>query len=160
MESFLRGRRDDGAKLLVVYITGGYEGWEAAVETAAAAGADAIEIGIPFSDPVMDGPVIQEASQAALEAGAEDVVAEGEVWRVTTDPSDTNSVREALEGSGIEVSSTDLTYLPQNVVELSSSGEAAQVLAVMDALDDHDDVQGVYANFDVSDEVLAELAKG
>ena len=70
MESFLRGRRDDGAKLLVVYITGGYEGWEAAVETAAAAGADAIEIGIPFSDPVMDGPVIQEASQAALEAGA------------------------------------------------------------------------------------------
>ena len=58
MESFLRGRRDDGAKLLVVYITGGYEGWEAAVETAAAAGADAIEIGIPFSDPVMDGPVI------------------------------------------------------------------------------------------------------
>jgi len=70
MESFLRGRRDDGAKLLVVYITGGYEGWEAAVETAAAAGADAIEIGIPFSDPVMDGPVIQEASHAALEAGA------------------------------------------------------------------------------------------
>ena len=55
MESFLRGRRDDGAKLLVVYITGGYEGGEAAVETAAAAGADAIEIGIPFSDPVMDG---------------------------------------------------------------------------------------------------------
>ncbi|MEC7828753.1 MAG: tryptophan synthase subunit alpha [Actinomycetota bacterium] len=70
METFLRARRDDGAKLLVVYITGGYQGWEAAVETAAAAGADAIEIGIPFSDPVMDGPVIQEASHAALEAGA------------------------------------------------------------------------------------------
>ena len=48
MESFLRGRRDDGAKLLVVYITRGYEGCEPAVETAAAAGADAIEIGIPF----------------------------------------------------------------------------------------------------------------
>ena len=70
METFLRARRDDGAKLLIVYITGGYDGWEAAVETAAAAGADAIEIGIPFSDPVMDGPVIQEASHAALEAGA------------------------------------------------------------------------------------------
>ena len=52
-----------------------------------------------------------------------------------------------------------LTYLPQNLVELSSSGEAAQVMAVMDALDDHDDVQGVYANFDVSDEVLAELTQ-
>ena len=97
---------------------------------------------------------------AALEAGAEDVVAEGDVWRVTTDPADTISVREALEGSGIEVSSTDLTYLPQNVIELLSSGEAAHVLAVMDALDDHDDVQGVYANFDVPDDVLAELTKG
>ena len=70
MERFLRDRRDGGAKLLVAYITGGYEGWEAAVESAAAAGADAIEIGIPFSDPVMDGPVIQQASQAALETGA------------------------------------------------------------------------------------------
>ncbi|HAE53952.1 MAG TPA: YebC/PmpR family DNA-binding transcriptional regulator, partial [Acidimicrobiaceae bacterium] len=93
----------------------------------------------------------------ALEAGAEDVVAEGDSWRITTEPSDTASVREALEASGIEVSSTDLTYLPQNVVELASSGEAAQVMAVMDALDDHDDVQGVYANFDISDEILAEL---
>lgn len=70
MERFLRDRRDNGSKLLVAYITGGYEGWEVAVETAAAAGADAIEIGIPFSDPVMDGPVIQKASQIALEAGA------------------------------------------------------------------------------------------
>ncbi len=70
MERHLRDRRDNGAKLLVAYITGGYDGWEAAVESAAAAGADAIEIGIPFSDPVMDGPVIQEASQAALETGA------------------------------------------------------------------------------------------
>ncbi len=94
---------------------------------------------------------------AALEAGAEDVVEEGDSWRITTEPSDTASVREALEASGIEVSSTDLTYLPQNVVELASSGEAAQVMAVMDALDDHDDVQGVYANFDISDEILAEL---
>lgn len=94
---------------------------------------------------------------AALEAGAEDVLEEGDSWRITTEPSDTASVREALEASGIEVSSTDLTYLPQNVVELASSGEAAQVMAVMDALDDHDDVQGVYANFDISDEILAEL---
>jgi tryptophan synthase alpha chain len=57
-------------KLLVPYITGGFPGWVDAVRAAAAAGADAIEIGIPFSDPVMDGPVIQQASQAALDAGA------------------------------------------------------------------------------------------
>ena len=66
----LRAARDAGHKLLVPYITGGYPGWEDAVRAAAANGADGVEIGIPFSDPVMDGPVIQQASQAALEAGA------------------------------------------------------------------------------------------
>ncbi|HEX6656564.1 MAG TPA: tryptophan synthase subunit alpha [Ilumatobacter sp.] len=70
LERELRAKRDVGRKLLVPYITGGFEGWEDAVRAAAANGADAIEIGIPFSDPVMDGPVIQQASQAALDRGA------------------------------------------------------------------------------------------
>lgn len=59
-----------GRKLLVPYITGGYPGWCDAARAAAASGADAVEIGIPFSDPVMDGPVIQQASLVALNAGA------------------------------------------------------------------------------------------
>ena len=70
LEQHLRAQRAAGRKLLAPYITGGLPGWEHAVRAAADAGADAIEIGIPFSDPVMDGPVIQEASQRALEAGA------------------------------------------------------------------------------------------
>lgn len=70
MESAFRAKREAGRKLLVPYITGGLPGWENALRAAVAAGADAIEIGIPFSDPVMDGPVIQEASQKALDAGA------------------------------------------------------------------------------------------
>lgn len=70
MESSFRDKRAAGRKLLVPYITGGLPGWEHAMRAAAAAGADAIEIGIPFSDPVMDGPVIQESSQKALDAGA------------------------------------------------------------------------------------------
>ncbi len=70
LEGQFREKRAAGRKLLVPYITGGYPGWQDAVRAAAAAGADAIEIGIPFSDPVMDGPIIQQASQAALEGGA------------------------------------------------------------------------------------------
>ena len=69
LERELRAKRDAGRKLLVPYITGGYPGWQDAIRAAAANGADAIEIGIPFSDPVMDGPVIQQASQFALEQG-------------------------------------------------------------------------------------------
>jgi tryptophan synthase alpha chain len=69
LEATLRAKRAAGRKLLVPYITGGYPGWDDAIRAAAANGADAIEIGIPFSDPVMDGPVIQQASQAALDAG-------------------------------------------------------------------------------------------
>ena len=70
MEAELRAKRDAGRKLLVPYVTGGLTGWEESIRAAAAWGADAVEVGIPFSDPVMDGPVIQQASQLALEAGA------------------------------------------------------------------------------------------
>ena len=70
LESRLRQDRDAGRKLLVPYVTGGFPGWERTVEACAAAGADAVEVGIPFSDPVMDGPTIQEASERALAAGA------------------------------------------------------------------------------------------
>lgn len=70
LESRLRASRDSGRKLLVPYLTGGLPGWTDGVRAAAANGADVIEIGLPFSDPVMDGPVIQEASQRALDSGA------------------------------------------------------------------------------------------
>jgi tryptophan synthase alpha chain len=71
LESALRSARDNGRKLLVPYVTGGLDDeWAEGVRAVADAGADAIEIGIPFSDPVMDGPVIQEASERALERGA------------------------------------------------------------------------------------------
>ena len=71
LESHLRGQREH-RKLLVPYVTGGLgDDWAEVVRAFAAAGADAIEVGIPFSDPVMDGPTIQEASEAALDQGAE-----------------------------------------------------------------------------------------
>lgn len=70
MEAEFRAKRDAGRTLLAPYVTGGYPGWQDAIRAAVAAGADGIELGIPFSDPVMDGPVIQQASQVALDAGA------------------------------------------------------------------------------------------
>ena len=85
LEDELRRKRAAGRKLLVPYITGGYPGWEAAMRAAAANGADAIEIGVPFSDPVMDGPVIQQASQAALDAGATPISVLEQVPRLDID---------------------------------------------------------------------------
>jgi tryptophan synthase alpha chain len=70
LEAPLRAARDAGRKLLVPYVTGGFGEWLDVIRALAAAGADAIEVGIPFSDPVMDGPTIQEASERALAGGA------------------------------------------------------------------------------------------
>ena len=71
LETALRARRDAGGKCLVPYVTGGFgSDWPMVVEAFAAAGADAVEVGLPFSDPVMDGPTVQQASEEALAAGA------------------------------------------------------------------------------------------
>jgi tryptophan synthase alpha chain len=70
LEAALVARRSTGGKSLVPYLTGGLEGWTHMVEAVAQAGADGIEVGIPFSDPVMDGPVIQQSSELALSQGA------------------------------------------------------------------------------------------
>jgi YebC/PmpR family DNA-binding regulatory protein len=91
---------------------------------------------------------------AALEAGADDIADLGDTWQVTTPPSDLHVVRTALEEAGIVVTSADLTMLPTTTVELDEASKAKSVLRVIDALEEHDDVQNVYANFDIPDEVL------
>jgi transcriptional/translational regulatory protein YebC/TACO1 len=91
----------------------------------------------------------------ALDAGADDIADDGDSWRVTTPPSDLHPVQTALEGAGITVDSADVTMVPSTQVALDTAEAAKQVLRLIDALDDHDDVQEVYANFDVSDEVMA-----
>jgi YebC/PmpR family DNA-binding regulatory protein len=91
---------------------------------------------------------------AALDAGAEDIEDQGDSWQVTTGPTDLHAVRTALEGAGIAFTSADLTMLPSTTVALGEASAAKSVLRVIDALEEHDDVQNVYANFDIPDDVL------
>ena len=94
----------------------------------------------------------------ALESGGEDLADEGDTWRLTSDPTDLNGLREALEQNGIAFLSADLTFLPTQVVPLTESGAAKQVLNLIDLLDDLDDVDAVHANFDIPDSVMQEIA--
>ena len=91
---------------------------------------------------------------AALDAGAEDIVDLDGTWQVTTGPSDLHVVRDALEAAGIPVASIDLTMLPTQTVTLGEASAAKTVLRVLETLEEHDDVQNVFANFDIPDEVL------
>jgi YebC/PmpR family DNA-binding regulatory protein len=95
-----------------------------------------------------------EIMLAALEAGADDVVDQGDSWQLTTSPSDLHAVRTALEEAGISITSADLTMLATTSVELRDASKAKSVLRVIDALEEHDDVQNVFANFDIPDDVL------
>jgi YebC/PmpR family DNA-binding regulatory protein len=90
-----------------------------------------------------------------LDAGAEDLADEGDQWRVTTEPGALAEVRTVLDGAGVPVASAELSMLPQTSVPLDGAS-ARQVLTLVEALDDLEDVQAVHANFDIPDEVLAE----
>ncbi len=92
-----------------------------------------------------------------IDAGAEDMKTEGEnQWEIITAPSDVMQVRHALEEHGVIPTSAEITMVPKNVVKLGES-DAKKVLKLMDSLEDHDDVQEVYSNFDIADEILEEI---
>jgi YebC/PmpR family DNA-binding regulatory protein len=103
-------------------------------------------------------PAIDEEKllEMALDAGAEDVAEDGSTWEITTDATALRRVREVIEAAGIPVLSAELTMVPQTQVPVDGA-QARQVLALLDALEELDDVQNVYANFDIPDEVLAEV---
>jgi len=91
---------------------------------------------------------------AAMEAGAEDMDDGGGNWQVTTAATDLALVRKGLEEAGITIESSELTMIPTTVVNLESESDARKVLRLIDLLEDHDDVQAVYANFDIPEEIL------
>jgi YebC/PmpR family DNA-binding regulatory protein len=95
--------------------------------------------------------------EVALSGGAEDIAEDGEQWQITTEPADFMPVREALEQSGIGYVSAELTMLPKSTVAPSEK-EARQILRLIDALEENDDVQDVHSNFDISEELLEAVA--
>ena len=95
-----------------------------------------------------------ELMMAALDAGADDIADDGDAWRVTTPPSDLHAVRSALESAGIPVESSELTLVSNTGVQLDETDTAKRVLRLIDALDDHDDVGAVHANFDIPDNII------
>ena len=94
--------------------------------------------------------------EKAIEAGAQDVDAEGESYVVYTDPQELHAVSEAFAGMGIEPEGVELTMAPKTTIKVEGK-EALSVLRLMDALEEHDDVQNVFANFDISDEDMAKF---
>ncbi len=98
-----------------------------------------------------------ELMLVGLEAGMEDLERDEEVFTAWCEPTDVVDLRAALEGSGLRVLDAGSTMVPSSTVPIADRGEAAKVLRLLDALDDNDDVQDVYANFDIEAEVLAAL---
>ena len=99
-----------------------------------------------------------ELTLAAAEGGADDVEPEGSSLRITADQAVLSAVREALESAGIPYESAEVTMLPKTTVEIEDEGTAKKVLRLIDALEDNDDVQDVYANFDIPERVLEAVA--
>lgn len=111
--------------------------------------------GIVDLDRSLDEDAITEA---AADAGADDVVDVGERWQVVSAPTHLAAVRTALEAAGMTPVSAELTLVPTTTVDITDSQEAQRVLRLLEAIEDHDDVQFVHANYDIPDAVMAGYA--
>jgi transcriptional/translational regulatory protein YebC/TACO1 len=96
----------------------------------------------------------EELMGMALDAGAEDVVEEDNTYQVVTLPEDFETVREALEQAGVQFLEASVSMVPKTIVEISEEKTARQILKLLESLEDHDDVQNVFANFDIPDEIM------
>jgi YebC/PmpR family DNA-binding regulatory protein len=106
---------------------------------------------------VAEGLTEDEVMELALEYGAQDVKKEGDAFEITAEPSDFEPVRKAVEDKGWKIELAEITMIPQNTVKLSGK-KAEQMLKMMDILDDHEDLQKVFANFDISEEEMMKIS--
>lgn len=96
--------------------------------------------------------------ELALGAGADDMQNTGEVFEITCDPSAYEQLKKALEAKGIRIEVAEISMVPQNTVGIDNEAVAKKIVSLMEAFDDHDDVQNAYANFDIPDEVMAKVS--
>ena len=94
----------------------------------------------------------------AIEAGAEDVVDDGDVFQVLTASEDFDAVREALEGGGVEFIEAGVSMIPKNEIEVADAKTAGSLMKLLDNLEENEDVQNVHANFDISDEIMEAIS--
>jgi len=94
----------------------------------------------------------------AIEAGAEDVVEEEAAFQILTTPDDFSDVVDSLEKSGVKTVEASISMVPKNTVEVAEEKTAKSLLRLLENLEDHDDVQKVHANFDISEEIMESLS--
>jgi YebC/PmpR family DNA-binding regulatory protein len=99
-----------------------------------------------------------ELMLAAADGGADDIERDGSSWQITSAPEQLAAVRSAVEAAGFTVDSAELTMIPKTTIEVDDESQAKKILRLIDALEDNDDVQEVYANFDIPERVLEEVA--
>ena len=105
-----------------------------------------------------DGVEEEELLLVAADGGAEDIEQDGDVFQVTSAPESLSAVRQAIEAAGMAVDSAELMLVPKTTVAVEDEAKARQVMRLIDALEDNDDVQDVYANFDIPERVLEAVA--
>jgi transcriptional/translational regulatory protein YebC/TACO1 len=105
-----------------------------------------------------DGADEDELTLAAAEGGADDVSLDGSSYEVLSAAEELAAVREAVAGAGFEIESAELTMLPKTTVAVEDESEAKKILRLIDQLEENDDVQEVYANFDIPERVLEAVA--
>jgi YebC/PmpR family DNA-binding regulatory protein len=105
-----------------------------------------------------DGVDEDTIMMAAIEAGADDVIAEGDAFRVMTEPSVVYDVKAAVDEAGIEVISADSPMVADNLVPVTDTADAKAIVRILEALEDNDDVQDVFSNFDMTDELMEEAS--
>lgn len=105
-----------------------------------------------------EGVSEEELMDMALEAGADDVVEEDSEFQILTAPEDFEEVRESLEKSGVSFLDASIAMVPKNTVDVTDEKHAKSILKLMESLEDHDDVQNVYSNFDIDDDLMEQLS--